>query len=606
MINEKVHERIKKLRKLMTDNQIRFYLIPTSDFHQTEAVGSYFKAREYMSGFTGSEGTLLIGMYEAKLWVDGRYFLQAEKELVGSGIDKMEMGEKGVPTIEEYLRENLNANDTLAFDGRVVNTAMFQEFEKIASEKRSKIKVDLDLVGSIWSDRPALPKDKAWKLPKTITGETIDQKLKRLRDEMKANELSGYIFSALDDIAWILNMRGRDVEFFPVVLSYLILTKTDGYLFVDQNKLTDELLEDFSRNAIKVFPYDRVYEFAEKLDDVLGEGYNTISLDANILNSALYAKLPRNIKVQNEVSPVVLWKACKNETELKNNENAHLKDAIAVTKFIRWIQNSVKEGEDIDEYGASMKLHEFRMQQDGFIEESFETIAAYRENGAIVHHHPPVSNSKKLENRSMILVDSGGHYRDGTTDVTRTIPLGQLTAEEKKCYTAVLRAMIRLSKSKFLKGCNGKNLDILARGILWDLNMDYKHGTGHGVGYILNVHEDPVGIRWRAVPGLNDMEQFRKGMVVSNEPGVYFENNFGIRIENEMVVVEDMENQFGKFMKFEPLTWIPIDTKQILIEDMNEDEKKWLNTYHAEVFRKISPFLDDNEKKWLRDYTKMI
>ncbi len=591
---------LQRLREIMLDRKIDMYLIPTSDFHQTESVGRYFKCREYISGFTGSEGTLIVGKNEAALWVDGRYYLQAEKELEGSEIVKMESGEEGVLDVFEYINANLPEGGKVGFDGRVVNTSMAETILQITKKKSGQISCDRDLVNEVWEDRPPLPKNAAWFLEYKYSGENVKDKIERVKKYLVDNNLDAYIISTLDDIAWLTNMRGSDVEFFPVALSYIVFYKGKANLFIDKNKLNESLIEEFSNNDFEIFDYEDIYIFIEKLTDVKRVGINK-----NTLNYKVASHINSSIEVVDEVSPTVKWKACKNKIEIENTKKAHLKDAIAMTKFIYWIKKEI-ENESISEWDACKKLEEFREEQENFIGLSFETIGAFGSNGAIVHYHPQSEKSKILKLDNLFLIDSGGHYKHGTTDVTRTIVLGNIGKEVKKNFTLVLKGMIKLSKAKFLYGCNGKNLDILCRGVLWDLGLDYKHGTGHGVGHILSVHEDPVGIRWRQVEGVNDMEIFEEGMITSNEPGLYFEGQYGIRIENELMVKKAKKNSNGQFMEFDTLTLVPIDIDGLLPEELDSGDREWLNKYHKKVYSQVSPYLDREEKEWLEMVTRAI
>lgn len=594
-----IHERLKRLREEMKKRNIDFYYIPTADYHNTESVSSYFKSREYMSGFTGSEGDLLVSSTSAWLWVDGRYYLQAEKELAGSSIIKMEDGEPDVLSINQLLKEYCGENSIIGMDGKVVSTAFVNEIKKELSLKDEQLATEEDLVGIIWKDRPNLSRAKANFIEDA--GENSRNKLTRVQNYLKENDIDAIVFNQLDDIAWLTNMRGRDVEFFPVAFAFMIVMQRGAYLFIDENKLSYEDKERVMNDSIDIHPYEDFNEFLKSMDA------QVVSFDDNTLSYYAFTKLNESVKRKFviEESPVVLWKSMKNSKEIRDTKQAHIRDGVAMVKFLRWLEE-IDDKTILSEVDIANKVDNLRREQEGFIEPSFSTIAGYGKNGAIIHYHPQKEKCLSLENKSFLLLDSGGQYCDGTTDVTRTIALGELSKEEKTNYTAVLRAMIRLSKAKFLEGCRGINLDILARGILWDMNLDYKHGTGHGVGHVLNVHEGPIGIRWKKVAGLNDMEILREGMILSNEPGVYIEDEYGIRIENELLVVKDIKNEYGQFLKFEELTLIPIDKKGIILENMTKDEIEWLNDYHKRVYNSLETFLSQEEKNWLKKATSPL
>ena len=594
-----INERLKALRALMKERNIDIYVVPTSDFHQTETVGSYFRAREFMSGFTGSEGTLVVTLDEAALWVDGRYFLQAAKQLEGSEIIKMEMGEPGVLTIPQYIYKNLPKEGVVGFDGRVVNTHFAMALAEEALIKSGSVYCEEDLVGMVWEDRPELPKDKAWFLEEEFSGEKSSDKIAKLQQYIEEKDCDMQILSTLDDIAWLTNMRGNDVEFFPVVLAYMVVTTREKYLFMDTSKLDDKLKDEFDEIGLELREYDEIYDFAREIN------VERVLVNLNTLNYKIFSNIRPEVEVVDDLSPTQLWKACKNPVELENNKRAHIRDSVAQTKFIYWLKNAVKT-QELTEISAAEKLLEFREAQERFIEPSFETIAGYEKNAAFVHYHATENDYAKLEAKGFLLVDSGAHYSDGSTDTTRTIVLGPISDKQKDHYTAVLRGMIRLSKAKFLYGCTGMNLDILCRGIMWDLNLDYKHGTGHGVGYISTIHEESNGFRWRKVEGINDGAVLEEGMVTSNEPGLYLEGEYGIRIENEIVVKKDVANEFGQFMSFDTITFVPIDTEAINKELMCDDEIEWLNNYHKNVYDKIEKYLEDDERAWLKEATKAI
>lgn len=595
-----IKQRIENIRDLMKEKNIYAYIVPSSDYHQSEYVGDYFKSREFMSGFTGSSGTLIISMDEAGLWTDGRYFIQAENELKDSGIKLFKMGEEGVPTIEEYLLEKLPKNSTLGFDGRVMSVKEGQSLANKLAFKGINIEYKYDLVNDIWEDRCSLPTEKAFLLGVEYSGEGFSDKLSRIRAVMKEKKATTHILASLDDIAWLFNIRGRDVKSNPVVLSYAVITIDSVYLFIDKNKIGKDIRAELSKENVQIKGYEEVYEFIKNIDE-----NEVVLIDTSKVNYAIYNNIPSNVQKIEERNPSILFKSIKNEIELKNIRNSHIKDGVAFTKFMYWLKNNIGKIE-ITEISATQKLEGFRREQDKFIEPSFSTIAAYKDHAAMMHYSATEESNYKLEPRDLFLVDSGGQYFDGTTDITRTIALGPIPENVRKDFTNVVRGMIRLSKAKFLYGCRGYNLDILARGPLWEEGIDYKCGTGHGIGFVLNVHEGPNGFRWKVREDIDDSCILEEGMVTTNEPGVYVENSHGIRIENEIVVRKAEKNEYGQFMDFEVITFAPIDLDAIDESLILKDEKVYLNNYHKQVYDKISPYLNEEEKQWLKTYTREI
>ena len=595
-----IKQRIENIRDLMKEKNIYAYIVPSSDYHQSEYVGDYFKSREFMSGFTGSSGTLIISMDEAGLWTDGRYFIQAENELKDSGIKLFKMGEEGVPTIGEYLLEKLPKNSTLGFDGRVMSVKEGQSLANKLAFKGINIEYKYDLVNDIWEDRCSLPTEKAFLLGVEYSGESFSDKLYRIRAVMKEKKATTHILASLDDIAWLFNIRGRDVKSNPVVLSYAVISIDSVYLFIDKNKIGEDIRSELSKENVQIKGYEEVYEFIKNIDE-----NEVVLIDTSKVNYAIYSNIPSNVQKIEERNPSILFKSIKNEIELKNIRNSHIKDGVAFTKFMYWLKNNIGKIE-ITEISATQKLEEFRREQDKFIEPSFSTIAAYKDHAAMMHYSATEESNYKLEPRDLFLVDSGGQYFDGTTDITRTIALGPIPENVRKDFTNVVRGMIRLSKAKFLYGCRGYNLDILARGPLWEEGIDYKCGTGHGIGFVLNVHEGPNGFRWKVREDIDDTCILEEGMVTTNEPGVYVENSHGIRIENEIVVRKAEKNEYGQFMDFEVITFAPIDLDAIDESLILKDEKVYLNNYHKQVYDKISPYLNEEEKQWLKTYTREI
>lgn len=595
-----IKQRIEKLRKIMKEKGIYSYLIPSSDYHQSEYVGEYFKSREFISGFTGSAGTAVITLDEAGLWTDGRYFIQAEDELKNSDIGLFKIGEENVPTVEEYLIEKLPQNSKLGFDGKVICAKEGKTLGDKLSFKNISIEYNYDLINDIWEDRCSLPNKKAFLLGTEYTGASFSEKLARVRDAMEEKKATSHIITTLDDIAWLFNIRGGDIKSNPVVLSYAVVGLENVYLFIDESKLNDEIKAELNKENVKIKNYDDVHKFVKEIDE-----NQVVLFDPSKVSYSIYNNIPKNVQKIESINPTIMFKAIKNQIELKNIRNSHIKDGVAFTKFMHWLKTGVCK-QEITELSATEKLEEFRREQDKFIEPSFTTIAAYREHAAMMHYSATKESDYKLEAKDLFLVDSGGQYYDGTTDITRTIALGAISEEVQTHFTNVVRGMIRLSRVKFLHGCRGYNLDILARGPLWDLGIDYKCGTGHGIGFVLNVHEGPNGFRWRVLPDRDDSCILEEGMVTTNEPGVYVQGSHGIRIENEIVVKKLEKNEYGQFMGFEVVTFAPIDLDAIDERLMSDNEKEYLNDYHKEVYKKIAPFLNEEEKEWLKEYTRNI
>lgn len=591
-----INNRIEKLRSLMKEKDIFAYIIPSADYHQSEYVGEFFKGREFISGFTGSAGTVVITQEKAILWTDGRYFLQAEEELSTSCVELYKMGQENVPTTFEYIENEVPSGSKVGFDGRTISAAMGATLELSLAKKNITISYEDDLLNEIWEDRPALSDVKAFLLDIKYSGEDFTSKIARVREWMRENNTTTHILTSLDDIAWLFNIRGGDIKYNPVVLSYAVITLDKAILFVDENKLNDEIKTSFGEEVVEIKNYFEIYEFVKTINKE-----EIVLIDSNKISYSILKNIPAGVKVVNGMNPSTKFKAQKNSVEIENTKKAHIRDGVAVTKFMYWLKNNIGKIE-ITELSAADKITELRREQGKFIEESFGTIAGYASNGAIIHYSVTKESNITLKDRGLFLLDSGGQYFDGTTDITRTFALGELTEEEKYHFTTVARAMIRLSDVKFLHGVNGYYLDILARGILWNEGLNYNHGTGHGVGHVLNVHEGPNGFR------LDNKESaiLEEGMITTNEPGFYKAGSHGIRLENEMLCVKGEKNEFGQFMEFEPITIAPIDLDAINVELMKEDEKAYLNEYHKMVFDTVSPFLTTEETNWLKEYTRAI
>ena len=591
-------KRITALRAIMKREGIDYYYIPTADFHESEYVVEYFKARKFITGFTGSAGVAVIGQEEAWLWTDGRYFIQAASQIEGSGFGLMKMGQEGVPTVMQYLGEKLQEGQCIGFDARVVNTNDAKEFAKIAAKKHGSLKTDNDLLDEVWTDRPALVHQPADVLKDEFNGEATASKLARVREQMEKEEAQYHIISTLDDIAWILNVRGNDIPHVPVVLSFLVIGKEDAMWFVEENALSDAVKEMAAECGITIRPYEDVYAYAATIAE-----NSTVLLDKRKVNYRITNALSETVHIVSKANPSQLMKSIKNEIELENTRKAHLLDGIAVTKFMYWLKKNVGKI-PMDEVSVSDYLQSLREQMEGYRDISFDTIAGYNANAAMMHYKAEPDTAAKLEPQGMLLVDSGGHYDTGTTDITRTFVLGPISDIQKKHFTMVVKSNLNLANVKFLYGCNGISLDVICREPIWKENLDYQCGTGHGVGYLLNVHEGPNSFRWQYRPGFDN--PFEAGMITTDEPGIYLQDQYGIRTENELICVKGEKNQYGQFMGFENITYVPIDLDGIDKQHLNAEDVKQLNDYHKMVYEKISPYMTPEENEWLKEYTREI
>ena len=594
-----IKQKLNALRILMKEKKIDAYLVPTDDFHGSEYVGDYFKCRKYITGFTGSAGTAIITQDMAGLWTDGRYFIQAADQLRDTTIELFKSGEPGVPTVHQFLNDKLEESMCLGFDGRTVSAREAEELQELLQEKHIIFSVNDDLIGEIWEDRPVLSCEPVMELDIRWTGKSRADKIAEIREQMKAKEADTFILTSLDDIAWLLNIRGNDIHCCPVVLSYLVMMENELRLYANAAAFSEEIRSNLEADGVKIYPYDDVYSYVQSISSD-----KKVLLSRANVNSRLVSNIPSEVTILDEPNLTLLPKAVKNETEMENERIAHIKDGVAVTKFIHWLKKNVTRT-TITELSTAEKLYQFRSEQEHFLGESFDPIIAYGTHAAIVHYSATEATDIPLEARGMVLADTGGHYLEGTTDITRTIVLGPVTAKEKKFFTAVLRGNLNLAAAKFKYGCTGLNLDYLARGPLWELGEDYNHGTGHGVGYLLNVHEGPNSFRWKNLPG-NPAPVLEEGMITSDEPGYYLENEFGIRHENLVLCKKAEKTSFGQFMCFEPLTMVPFDLEGINPEEMTERERKLLNDYHQKVYTTISPYLDEEEKEWLKQATREI
>ncbi len=585
--------KIEKLRSLMKESGIDFYVIPTDDFHSSEYVGDYFKARAWISGFTGSAGTLVAGHDFVGLWTDGRYFLQASQQLEGTGITLMKMGEEGVPTISEYLNDHLTKDSTLGFDGRCVSAGFVEELVEC------NIVYEKDLVDEIWTDRPALSKKPAWLLEEETCGLTRREKIALIREEMKKNGADSLLLTALDDIAWLFNMRGDDISYNPTALAFCVMTDKEVRLFIQKGVLNAEQEIQFVMDGIMLDSYLNVYEYVKTLS-----GKN-IWLNDQRTSYALMENLPKDMEVIKGLTPVAYMKCQKNEKEQENMRNAHVKDGVAMTKFMYWLKNNVGKTA-MTEISVAETVKNFRKAQEGFVEESFNTICGYEAHGAIIHYSATEETNAEIHPEGLLLVDSGAQYLDGTTDITRTFAVGPVSEKAKKDFTIVLKGNLRLGAAKFKEGCNGENLDMIARGPLWENGMDYNHGTGHGIGFVLNVHETPARINWKRRDGYGENDPLKEGMIISNEPGFYPEGQYGIRHENLLLCKKAEKTVYGQFMEFETLTLVPFDLDAVDVTLLDSREKQLLNDYHERVCALIAPHLTEEEQVWLKNATRAV
>lgn len=595
-----ISDRIARLRALMSKHGLAAYFVPTDDFHMSEYVDAHFKARKYMTGFSGSAGQLVVTPEEAALWVDSRYFIQAALQTEGTPVALMKMGEEGVPTLAEYLADKLPEGSALGFDGRCVSAKWAMKTEQLLSSKKIELMPSLDLVGEIWEDRPPLPVGRAWVLDDKYTGRSASDKLDAVRRAMAEYDANAHVLTSLDDIAWLLNLRGTDIPCNPVVISYLIVEADCAFLFADRAKFDAGTAEYLEKLGVRVLPYNDIYDFSSKFD----EG-DAVLLSSERVNYALYDILAEDAIVIDAENPERLAKAVKNPVETEHIREAHIKDGLAVTRFMKWVKDNIGKL-PMDELSAGAYLDSLRLKTEGNLGLSFDTICAYGEHAALPHYSATAESNVPVEPRGFLLVDSGGQYYEGTTDITRTIAVGPLTDEERAHFALVLRGMLSLAFARFPYGCRGANLDALCREPLWNAGLDFKHGTGHGVGYLLNVHEGPNSFRWRIADDKVDSCVLEEGMLTSDEPGLYFEGSHGIRTENLILCRKGEKTDSVQYMYFETVTCAPIDLDAIDPSLLNETERKQLNAYHAFVFEKLAPLMDRDEREWLRRYTRSI
>ena len=600
--NPVIRARLAALRESMLRHGVDAYLVLTDDFHASEYVDRYFKCRKWLSGFRGSAGTLVVTADEAGLWTDGRYFLAAAEQLRGTGVELRRMGEPGVPTIPEYLKQTLKDGQCLGYDGRTVTDAYARTLRTALFGREIRYAETLDLVGELWTDRPPFPAHPIWELEERFAGRSRADKLRFLREKMAAFGADWHLLSSLDDIAWLFNLRGGDVAYSPVFYSYTLLSEDHAILYAAPEAFGAELRARLEADGVTIRPYLQIYEDLKALP-----GGKKLLLSRARTNVALIGAVPPGVELIDKPNPSTLAKAEKNPVEMENERLAHVQDGVAVTKMIHWLREEEKSGAiargELTELDVSEKLLGFRRERPDFVDQSFSPIVAAGEHGAIVHYEATEESNAPVRPDSFLLVDTGGHYLQGSTDITRTVAIGTLSEEQKRHYTAVLRGHLDVAAACFRHGCTGVNLDVLARMPLWELGLDYNHGTGHGVGYLLNVHEGPQGLRLR---DQNSGAPFEEGMLTSDEPGLYLAGQYGIRIENLMLCVRTRQTEHGQFMGFEPVTMVPYERRAILPDMLTERELAQLNEYHAKVYERLSPWLDEDERAWLAEETAAI
>lgn len=593
-MNSTINNRIAALRAHIAQEQIQAFIIPSTDPHLSEYVAPHWQSREWISGFTGSAGTVVVTAKDAGLWTDSRYFLQAARQLEGTCITLYKEMLPETPNIPEFLSAHLQEGDCVGIDGKMFSAEEVEHLQKELKKSGIRIKSIADPMQLLWTDRPAMPLAPAFVYDTKYAGMSFTEKLPAVRQAMEAAGADSLLLSALDEIAWLLNIRGNDVHCNPVVVSYLLIEKDKVNYFVQPQKVTPELAEYFSANGISVHPYEEIGHYLNSFNA------HSILMNPAKTNYAIYSAIRPGCLIINGASPVALLKAIRNKQEIAGIHAAMQRDGVALVKFLKWLDEAVPAGKET-EISVDKKLHTFRAAQPLYMGESFDTIAGYKEHGAIVHYEATPETDVTLKPEGFLLLDSGAQYLDGTTDITRTIALGPLTEEEKTDYTLILKGHIALAMAVFPEGTRGAQLDVLARMPIWKERMNYLHGTGHGVGHFLNVHEGPQSIRMNENP-----VALQPGMVTSNEPGVYKAGSHGIRTENLVLTVPAGEGMFGKYLKFETLTLCPICRKGIIKELLTAEEIGWLNDYHRTVYEKLSPDLNNDEKEWLKEACKAV
>ncbi len=585
-----IEDRLWALRNEMDKHHMDMYIVPTCDFHGSEYMGDYFKTREFISGFTGSAGIAVVTKNQALLWTDGRYFVQAANQLPPV-YKLMKQGEPDTPTVLEFVRNFANEMDkcVVGFDGKCMFSSLAEKLEKISNVT---IVSEYDLIGKIWNHRPDLSCEKVWILDEKYAGKSYGDKIKDVRLEMKEKKVDMLLITTLEDISWLLNLRGNDIECTPVFLGFAVVTGSQTVLYVQKKALNHQITNYLEKNNIDIREYNDIDQ------DIKSIRKCRIWIDASTANYQITKLVSNENYFYKAMLPTTKMKAVKNETEIANMKKAHLLDGIAMTKFVYWLKNNVGK-EQMDEISLGEKLEYFRGMAESYIEPSFEPIVGYNDHGAIVHYSATKESNYQIENKGMVLIDSGGHYLEGTTDITRTISLGEVTDKMRQMYTLVLKGHLHLGNAVFKKGCSGVALDIHARKPLWDNGLDFNHGTGHGVGYLLSVHEPPNAIRYRILENQELNPTLEPGMITSNEPGLYLENKFGIRIENLILCKEKEKNEYGQFLNFETLTLCPYDKELIDVKLLSEEDIKLVNEYHKRIYDELAQYLTEDEKQWL-------
>lgn len=588
-------DRVKALRQIMNERQLAAFIIPGTDPHLSEYSADHWKARGWISGFNGSAGTAVVTKTQAGLWTDSRYFLQAGIQLEGSDFTLFKDGLPETPSIREWLAATLPSGSIVGIDGSMFSYGEAKQLKDYLESKGLSLISDFAPFEKIWNDCPAIPNDPIFVYPEEYSGESLENKVSRISDKIKKEGANAILLAALDEIAWILNIRGTDVPCNPVGICYVYLSEKERVLFIDSRKVDTDTAEYLKKNGIEIAQYEKIYDFLNRLPET-----ETIFIDPRKINYSLVKAIPATQKIIFGNSPITWEKSLKNETEIAGFKDAMIRDGIALVHFFRWLESHIGNG-NVTEITISEKLREYRSQQALYVGESFSTIAGFNAHGAIVHYSATPETNATLKPEGFLLIDSGAQYLDGTTDITRTIALGELNAKQKRDFTLVLKGHIGIATCRFPQGTRGSQIDILARRFLWNEGLNYLHGTGHGIGHFLNVHEGPQNIRLEENP-----TPLTPGMVTSNEPGVYIAGEYGIRTENLTLVIEEQETEFGKFYKFETLTLFPIDKKAIDKSLLTETEIEWLNNYHQTVYEKLSPALDNEAKEWLKKATDKL
>ncbi|MFY9514702.1 MAG: aminopeptidase P family protein [Dysgonamonadaceae bacterium] len=591
-----ISERLSALRKFMETRHLDAFIVPSTDPHLSEYPPKRWECRKWITGFTGSAGTAVITMKQAGVWTDSRYFLQAAQQLEGTGFDLFKMGMPETPDMIDWIVEQVGNGGKVGIDGMVYATSEAKALKNKLESKGIELETRFDPFEEIWKDRPEIPQNKIFTLPEEITGESTKNKIERIVEEIEKAGAEGIVIATLDAVAWTFNIRGNDVEYNPVAVAYGYVSKNESVLFIDPDKLTPPIASELQSQGVKTANYNHIFDYIEELPEK-----TTICVTESKINYTLYQHLSARCKVIDLPSPIDLMKSMKNETELNGFRQAMVKDGVALTRFYIWLEKAVPTG-TVTEMTIAEKLREFRSQQEQYMGESFGTIAGYAAHGAIVHYSATPESNSIIEPRGLLLIDSGAQFMHGTTDITRTVALGEIAPQMKSDYTKGLKGHIALATAIYPEGTRGSQLDILAHKPLWDDCETYWHGTGHGIGHFLNVHEGPQNIRTEENP-----IPLKQGMVTSNEPGIYRTDQYGIRIENLVVTQEYKKTEdFGTFYHFETLTLCPIDTKPIETDMLTEKEKLWLNNYHQMVYDKLQHHLNEEEKAWLKEKTKAI